>query len=186
MPFIYNGSLHMMTWPNPPLVIRLPEAQTWDDDVVTEVVSRPPKPVQWRYGTMRGGTNAVFDAELGGYVTFFHSSVVHDVNGHVGCKEHKRTYYMGCAVYAAQPPFAVQQMTPEPLACEDMYGETCGQKGWYVVFPLGLIITPDAFIVSCGINDASTSLLRFDRTRLMELLQPPVPAAWDGKLTTSC
>lgn len=29
--------------------------------------------VQWRYGSLRGGTNAVFDAEFGGYVSFFHS-----------------------------------------------------------------------------------------------------------------
>jgi len=29
--------------------------------------------VQWRYGSLRGGTNAVFDAQLGGYVSFFHS-----------------------------------------------------------------------------------------------------------------
>jgi len=35
--------------------------------------------------------------------------------GRPGCREHKRTYYMGCAVHAAAPPFGIQLMTMEPL-----------------------------------------------------------------------
>ena len=39
-PLIYNDSIHMMTTLNPPTVVRLPDADTWGDDVVTEFVSR--------------------------------------------------------------------------------------------------------------------------------------------------
>ena len=58
--------------------------------------------------------------------------------------------------------------------------------GWRVVFPLGLIASRKAFMVTYGKNDNSTQLIRFDRTALAEALQPPLPARWDGKLTTSC
>ena len=175
-----------MTYSNPPLVVRLPEAQTWGDDIGTELVSRAPQAVQWKYGDMRGGTNAVYDAGFGGYVTFFHSNVQHDVEGNVNCRGRKKTYYMGAAVHAAEPPFEIQLMTPEPLVCPEMYEKECGAKRWWVVFPLGLLITPDVLIVSYGTNDDSTRVIRFDRARMAELLEPPVPATWDGKLLTNC
>jgi len=57
---------------------------------------------------------------------------------------------------------------------------------WRVVFPLGLVASRDAFTVTYGKNDNSTQLIRFDRTALTEALQPPLPAEWDGPLTTSC
>ncbi len=60
------------------------------------------------------------------------------------------------------------------------------QFGWRVVFPLGLVASPEAFTVTYGKNDNSTQLIRFDRPALAEALQPPLPAAWDGPLTTSC
>ena len=188
MPLTYNGSLHMITSANPPVVVGLPNPDTWrGDHVDTEVISQGAEAVQWRYGIMRGGTNAVFDAGLGGYVLFFHSSVNHHANGTVDCHGRKRTYYVGCAVLAAEPPFAIQQMTLEPLACTGMYTEEHGQKGWWAVFPLGLIIEPEGdLIVSYGRNDNSTRVIRFDRARLAEALQPPLPAAWDGDLITSC
>ena len=60
---------------------------------------------------MRGGTPAVFDAALGGYLALFHSSVNHDPDGRPNCRGKRRTYYMGGVVYAPRPPFAIQQVT---------------------------------------------------------------------------
>jgi len=51
-----------------------------------------------------------------------------------------------------------------------------------VVFPLGLVADgADAYLVSYGKNDNDTRLASFDRAKLLEELQPPVPAGWDGK-----
>ena len=110
----------------------------------------------------------------------------HDLDGRAGCREHKRTYYMGCAVHAARPPFAIQLMTTEPLAGAGMYSDPDPRLGWRVVFPLGLVVSPEAFTVTYGKNDNSTRLARFDRAALVEALQPPLPAAWHGPLATSC
>ncbi len=53
-----------------------------------------------------------------------------------------------------------------------------------VVFPLGLVADgADAYLVSYGKNDNDTRLASFDREKLLEELQPPVPAGWDKKAT---
>ena len=36
--------------------------------------------VHWRYSSIRGGAPAVYDADLGAHIAFFHSAVVHEAN----------------------------------------------------------------------------------------------------------
>ena len=189
--FIHNGSFHFMTEMNPPLVVRAPDTEGIDGDIVTELVSHDKEAVQWRYGGVRGGSPAVFDPALGAYVALFHSSVQHSGNGTLGpCRgpgRNRRTYYMGCMVFGAKPPFSVQQMLLAPLGGPDMYsGDTHQRQGWKVVFPLGLIIEGDTYVISYGKNDADTRVARFDRNELLAAMQPPVPANWDGQLETNC
>ena len=131
--------------------------------------------MQWRHGSMRGGTPALFDPDVGGYITFFHSSVG-DRPG-VGCQT---TYYMGFCVFAAKPPFAIQQMTMTPLRGPRTYEDLPKPDKWRILFPAGLIITPEAYVVTYGKHDSCTQVIRFDRKKLIDELQPPVPASWQG------
>jgi len=45
-PLIYSDSIHMMTSLNPVVVVKLPDADTWGDDIVTEFVSRDTEEVR--------------------------------------------------------------------------------------------------------------------------------------------
>ena len=66
VPFIYNDSIHFIYSINPPVVFRIPADHAGGDmsgkDICTEFVSSGANAtVRWRYGTMRGGTPAVYD-----------------------------------------------------------------------------------------------------------------------------
>ena len=183
VPFEHDSAVHFMLYSNPPMALRLPAVlnQT-GDDVTLEYVSAVSEPVQWRYGKICGGTPGVFDADLGGHVFVFHSKMVHEHNGSLtDCRAPMRTYYMGCAVMSARPPFGIQLMSTVPLAGPESYTRSGHYKHWQVVFPVGLVLTPDAVVLSYGRNDAATRLIRFDRSMFRESLLPPVPEGWDGK-----
>lgn len=175
MPFVYQDALHFMVNCNPPTTYRWPAAiDATDENVVLEFVSAANASARWPYGTIRGGTPGVYDADLDGYVTLFHSMKKHAPDGSVKGEEIKwRTYYMGCAVFAARPPFAVQLMSVIPLSGPDSYTPSQEQRGYSVIFPLGLMLTPDTVVVSYGKHDYGTQLIRFDRQALLGSLQPP-------------
>ena len=179
VPFVYDDTIHFIAHSNPPDVFRMPaaiDALREDLTVELEFVSAETEPVRWRHGIMCGGTPGVYDAELGGYVTIFHSKMLHQVNGSLPGR--MRTYYMGCAVYAARPPFAIQQLSVIPLAGPESYTPSEHTKGWQIVFPVGIALTPEEVTVSYGKNDRGTQLIRFDRSMFAASLQPPVPARW--------
>ena len=73
VPFVYNDTIHFVQNLNPVTVVRVPEAEYAAaharDHMQTELVSRVSEDVHWHYGVMRGGTPAVYDEGLGGYVT---------------------------------------------------------------------------------------------------------------------
>ena len=80
VPFLRNDSIHFLYNLNSPVVIRVvadhadADANV-SDGIRTEFVSPGSTAVRWRYGGMRGGTPAAYDAVLGGYIAFYHSSM---------------------------------------------------------------------------------------------------------------
>ena len=108
VPFIYDDTIHFLVYSNPPVTFRMPAAGNDTGEAVTvEFVSSVSDKVHWRYGSISGGTPGVYDADLGGYVTVFHSKILHHLNGSLinRGKQITRTYYMGALVFAARPPF---------------------------------------------------------------------------------
>ena len=100
----------------------------------------------------------------------------------LNCRGPKRTYYMGGVLFAPRPPFAIQQIMAAPLGVPDAYDLLTERQKWRVVFPLGLIPDgEDSYLVSYGVADNDTRVARFDRGKLAEELQPPLPSGWDGK-----
>ena len=47
-------------------------------------------------------------------------------------------------------------------------------------WPAGLMVLPDAFLVTYGVYDRSMRVVRLDRRKLMQTLQSPLPANWKG------
>ena len=185
MPFIYNDSIHFIHSMNPLVVLRvledLPGAPA-SADIRTKLVSiSGGARIRWRYGQMRGGTPAVYDAALGAYVALFHSVVNFDLNDTSMKDSHRKYYYMGVCVLAPHPPFSIQLMSVMPLVGPRFYNELkTNTHPRRVVFPVGLLVEPDKFIVSYGRTDNSTFVAHFDCRKLLATLQPPLPESWEG------
>ena len=82
---------------------------------------------------------------------------------------------MGVAVFATQPPFSIQLMSEMPVVSAGFYDAP--KQTRHVIFPQGLIVLPDAFLVTYGRDDRRMRLARFERRKLLEALQPPLPAS---------
>ena len=139
----------------------------------TKLVHRGAEAFHWRHGIIRGGTPAEYDADFDGYVAFFHSTLYHDSG-------RTRTYFMGCYIFAAQPPFALQLVSKGPLVGPAFYDDTHSRDGLRVIFPAGLLVTREAIVISYGRNDNGTRIVRFDRQKLAGTLGPPLPESWNG------
>ena len=189
VPFIHEDSIHFMYYINPPIVIRVPKHvdAVGTGDIRTEFVSASNvnSSIRWRYGEMRGGTSAVYLPEMGAHIGFFHSRIhFKDPNAGrpriKGSKPFLSIYYMGCYVFAAQPPFAVQFISVVPVVGPGFYNFSAMEHTRQIIWPAGLVVQPDAFIVSYGKSDSAIGVSRFNRRKLMETLQAPVPKSWTG------
>ena len=158
VPFIYDDSIHFIYSLNPPVVIRVVADQPGADvnaDIRTAFVSGggDSTTVRWRHGVMRGGTPAIYDADIGGYVAFFHSHDRFRVPTQRGDKD-VAFYFMGFYVFAPRPPFGIQLISEAPLLGPGFYNDST-HEAWRLraVWPAGLMVQPDAFIVSYGKDD---------------------------------
>ncbi len=132
---------------------------------VNKVRFTSPEPV-WHWGSIRGGTPPVWIGDR--WLVVFHSSVPSEVAPHFV------RYYAGAYTFEAAPPFKILQISETPL----MQGsEEDGHQvdpryveGWkpYVVFPCGLVLDKEKFLVSLGINDWQCAIARvsLDEMRL--------------------
>ena len=89
-----------------------------------------------------------------------------------------RKYFVGAMAFSARPPFAVQLISDRPLIGPAFYDEHWSRERKRVVFPAGILVSPEVYVVSYGKDDNSTRIVRFDRQRVHESLQPPRPATW--------
>ena len=123
-------------------------------------------PIQWDYGTIRGGTPPVpyDDAHL---VTFFHSSQV------IGSRN---VYSVGACVFLAQAPYTPILMTSHPLLMAP-YHSGVHRFGWRfaasVVFPLGAERTADGYHLLCGRDDGEIASFIISQTELAARLATP-------------
>jgi len=121
----------------------------------------------WMHGVPRGGTPCELVRTRHGpkYLSFFHS---HGRFNHPAIL----TWYMGAYLFEAEPPFAVEYMSNEPLYPKALYDETEG--GWaykavdYIVYPLGFIVRNGTVYLSVGKNDNSGWIIALDMETLVD------------------
>jgi predicted GH43/DUF377 family glycosyl hydrolase len=123
----------------------------WEGNVVCEHITHN-KNIQWNYGLLRGGTNPVF--KDGYYHSFFHSSIPWK-------HEHRRRYFMGHYKFEPVPPFRIVEISKEPI----LWGNEDDELIYpdispLVIFPCGTIIRDDKFVVSFGLNDEKTGIIK--------------------------
>ena len=185
VPFIYNDTVHFIYSLNPPVVLRVSSDRSDAEvnaDIHTEFVSDGGNAaVRWRYGVMRGGTPAIYDADVGGYVALFHSHDKYRLRTPKGVGKNVTFYFMGFVVFAPQPPFSIQMIGEAPLMGPGFYNESA-RSAYHlrVIWPGGLLISPEEYVVSYGMDDNTMRAVRVDRQKLLQTLQAPLPQDWNG------
>jgi FkbM family methyltransferase len=123
-------------------------------------------PIQWDYGTIRGGTPPV-PYDDGRLITFFHSAQV------IGSR---RVYSVGACVFLAQAPYSPVSVTAHPLLMAP-YRSGVHRFGWRfaisVVFPLGAERTTEGYRLLCGRDDGEIATFMVRHEELGARLSPP-------------
>jgi len=166
-PFVYQGELHLIYQTNPPTVYRL-DLTTLDDEgpwAVAHFVSQSDVRADFSFGSMRGGTPAIFAPELDQYISFFHGA--HDANFGIG---RQRYYMMGAYTFDKEPPFTIRSLTQDPIEIPEPNDAPLGSSR--IVYPEGLVDDGDNYVVSYGRNDNSIYLLTFNKQGIFERLRP--------------
>ena len=146
--FIHNNSLMMVYRMNPHVVLEI--------DLDTKKVVAEYKHFQdiseiWDFGECRMGSNPIL--KDGYYHNFFHSSLP--------WKHPKRQYFMGYYKFETVPPFKIVEISKEPI----LYGNEVDERvlqniSPLVIFPCGAIEKNGKFIVSFGLNDEKTGIIK--------------------------
>mgnify|MGYP003386117475 FL=1 len=126
----------------------------------------------WQWGEqLRGGTPAVYIPRVGKYLSFFHSKNVHNEAIH--------TYFMGAYMYEGNPPFAITDLSEEPIFAPNFHiGRYAYKHVDYINYPMSFILTEnDVVLLSYGRQDTESWVLEIDLATLLSSLRPIVSHA---------
>jgi predicted GH43/DUF377 family glycosyl hydrolase len=145
--FIHENRLMCIYKIDPHIVVEF----DWNGNVTGEYVSYEKVQNKWPYGICRGGTNPIYKEGL--YHSFFHSSIY--------WKGNKRKYVMGKYAFESKPPFRICFFDEKPIIWGNSIDQRINSKlNPLVVFPCGAILENNRFIVSFGINDEKTGIIK--------------------------
>ena len=142
--FVYKEKLMCIYKLHPHTVLEF----DWNGNLLNEYISH--NKFEWKYGIPRGGTNPVY--KDGYYHSFFHS--------HLYWGNGKRRYFMGKYKFLPEPPFSIVEVSEKPILWGNEKDERLyPEENPLCVFPCGLIIENDKFVVSLGVNDEKTAII---------------------------
>lgn len=123
-----------------------------------------PSEIQWQYGRPRGGTPPVLFGDK--FVSVFHSSINREV-------PFKGIWLAGAYAFESKPPFRITHYTREPIMSPAMgCGSNLCNDNLAAVFPSGLIIDGNRWMVSYGFDDWESRVAIFNGHEIMAQLQP--------------
>lgn len=164
-PFEYNGELLLEQNLSPHRVMK-PIAGTQS----SETFSLSDKKLFWKWGVLRGGTQAYFVE--GEYLSFFHSSIsmrtVHSLGREIP------HYFFGAYTFSATPPFNITRMSPRPIVGKGFYSGP-PYKTWKplrVVFPGGYVFDDRFIWIAYGRQDHEIWIAKLDRKKFLKSLAP--------------
>lgn len=128
--------------------------------------------VKWKWGELRGGTPGLqIDSDR--YLSFFHSSIrmqsVHSNGSNI------MHYFMGAYTYSSEPPFALMEMSPEPIIGKNFYNGPEYRPYWKpirAVFPCGYIFDERHIWIAYGKDDHEVCVVKLDKRGLLDSLIP--------------
>lgn len=146
--FIHDNKLMMEYRMNPHVVLEIDHIK---GETVAEHKHFQDISKLWKFGECRMGSNPILKDNY--YHAFFHSSLL--------WKGSKRRYFMGYYKFESKPPFKIIEISEKPI----LYGNEADQRllpdnSPLVVFPCGAIEKDEKFIISFGLNDEKTGIIK--------------------------
>ena len=113
----------------------------------------------WPYGRISGGTPAFADPfDENRFIAIFHSRYTDSI---------PYKYHMGVVKFDKEYPFKPTEMSADPLFHEDFYTNAHPLIPYcLIIFPAGIVIKKDYFVISYGKNDSETYVLKIPREDL--------------------
>ncbi|MCH9621831.1 MAG: hypothetical protein S4CHLAM20_12590 [Chlamydiia bacterium] len=159
MPFCDNGEVFFVYLMEPDHVVLKLDLKT----AKAKIYSREKNPFSKQFNDARGSTPAVFDEELGEWITLYH--FVYPTERKItGRKTH--AYFFGGYTFSKDKPYKVIRKTKGPLAGDTIYNNF--QK---IVFPTSLVRENDDYLIFYGDDDKTNKVARISRKKLLETMQ---------------
>ena len=150
LPLYFEGALHVLYHHN------LRQEDGINQIVYTPADKREMKTpaLRWPWGEIRGGTNPI--PYQGRLLTFFHSMMMNEMS------PQNLRYYCGAALLKADLPFQMLAVSKRPVLRGSEIGgdKTKNHFKSGVVFPMGAIENDGGWMVSVGINDSASGLIK--------------------------
>lgn len=166
VPFDYKGTL-LLAYSIDPHVIFRPLLSGGECETVVSTKGQ----MDWDWGILRGGTPAL---EVDGrYLAFFHSPK--EMITANSLEKKSLHYFMGAYTFNLEPPFNIEQMSPEPIIAKGFYKHTGFKPYWHpvrAIFPCGYILDGDYIWVSYGREDHEIWVAKLDKKGLFKSLKP--------------
>lgn len=166
VPFINNGILLLAYSIYPHKIF-----QPLFEDGKCATISSSNRPISWKWGELRGGTQALqIDKE---YLSFFHSSKNMATVESEG--QNIAHYFIGAYTFSPEPPFDITLISPEPIIGEGFYTGKKYKPYWKplrVVFPCGYVQDEKFIWLVYGKQDHEMWIAKLDKRGLLDSLVP--------------
>ena len=164
VPFVYADQLLLAYSLQPHVIFRRPY-----ESEMCEVYAKSACALQWDWGILRGGTPAILVD--GSYLSIFHSSkAMRSLHSEGKASRH---YFLGAYLFEAQPPFAMQKISPKPIVGRNFYIGKNYPSYWaaiQAVFPCGIVQKGPYLWVSYGRQDHEVWVAQIDTQILLNSL----------------
>lgn len=167
VPFEYNNNLLLAYSLSPHLIFK-PIVGT----ETCETIASSQGEFSWLWGELRGGTQTLL-IDNQQYLGFFHSCI--DLATYHSNGKKIPHYFIGAYTFSNQPPFEINQISPEPIIGKNFYHGNDYEPYWkpvQVVFPGGLIVDDSFIWLAYGRQDHEIWVAQLDKARLLESLVP--------------
>jgi hypothetical protein len=168
-PFLHNASLLFIQRINPLTVVSVDLGFESGAPSMAKVVSISNYiDLQWRFGVLRGGTNAVQISDTE-YLGIFHT--VSPIPRRNFMAKQFHTYFMGAYTFSTTPPFRLLRVSPVPIVDKRFYqGPWFARYIDYCVFPSSLFIEGNFAVISLTLQDTDSYMAKIDLHDLLESL----------------
>lgn len=164
VPFIYQDQL-LLAYSLIPHLIFCPHLDKGSCETVAYSLSN----CSWKWGTLRGGTPGLQVDDQ--YLAFFHSSIkIPTLHSNGKIINH---YFMGAYTFSPIYPFAITQISREPIIGKGFYSGPIYKPYWGAVrciYPGGFIFDEEFIWLAYGKQDHEVWIAKLDKKGLLNTL----------------